>query len=129
MTDTELKDGFYGFFTGIVSQVGFYKDGMYVRIEFTNTTSEGREYKTRATAWGIEGNIVSAGDHIKVGGWVTCKPDLYEKDGVTKASVDISLNKPKIVSQERLVAANAAPPVEEDAWATAAIPSAEDTPF
>jgi hypothetical protein len=127
----EIKDEATTTWAGTVTDVGFPQSGgMYVRIERKFTAKNGQEYSTKATAWDITNEIISVGDRIKVSGLLSVKGSLYKnRNGEQAAGAEVNINKAQIIARGARQPIEQVIPVEEDSWATAVIPSAEDTPF
>lgn len=97
---SEIKDGVFAQVAGTVGRVN---DGRFT-IE---VKSERSQYPDYVTVWKPE-FTVSEGDRISVKGWLSWK----KSERNDKVYVDVSVNRPQLVSHEPVVAAQ---PVAE-AW-------------
>lgn len=107
---TEIKDGVFAQVSGTVGRTGQAKNGPYAVVEVLR---DGNQFPDRVTVWGLD---AATGDRVAVKGWLSWRKT--EKDD--KTYVDVSLNKPQIVTHEQKTRA-------DDSWADS-IPSG-NVPF
>lgn len=84
---------------GRVSRVNHSRNGGVATLEVK--MSERDKYPTYVTVWNaVELGLVE-GARVALRGFLSVRPDSYEKNGETKHIVAVHLNGAKIISQER----------------------------
>jgi hypothetical protein len=70
-------------------------------------------YGDRYTVWFKEYSGLSEGDTVSVSGFLSAKVNTWEKDGVERHTVELSVNSPRVEG----FPAKGAPVVEAQGWA------------